>query len=61
MVEPERQVKDELAERRAAKAILTVKISAGTTWFVDTVAIDPGRTRDPIAVLKARARKPVSR
>lgn len=53
-------MKDELEQRRAEKGIVTVKITAGDAQHVKHLAIDAGRMRDPLAVLKARRRRDVS-
>ncbi|MHB8703721.1 MAG: hypothetical protein ACYC8W_06190 [Candidatus Tyrphobacter sp.] len=50
-------MKDELAARRGAKGIVTIKIASGDASVVQHVEVDPSLTRDPLAVLKARARR----
>lgn len=45
-------MKDELAERRSAKGLLTIKIGAGTSSIVRQVQTRPANTSDPVAHLR---------
>ena len=48
-------MKDDLAARRAAKGIMTIKIGAGSHSLVRHVKLDAGDMIDPLATIKARA------
>jgi hypothetical protein len=48
-------VKDELARRSAAKAIMKITVSGGGHSVVREVPIPVEQTIDPLATLKARA------